>query len=451
MTNKILIVDDSPAYRKVLSHHISSLDMDVIEAEDGLEGLDIARKQKIDLIISDLNMPNMNGIELCQKLKSNPTTKSIPIIIHSGFDSESDIEGGFKAGASAYFSKNDQLGSLSDTIVSILSKKKLIRSRRILVVDDSEVIRKLVETGLQDQGFQVYSAENGRQALKVIKEKPPHLILTDIDMPEMNGFSFCSALRDNIGLATIPILVMSSNNDKSRMKRMMSLGAVAYIYKPFNIDELVILIEKLISDQYMLLLNKAEKLESEQKLTLASITSLVNALEARDAYTRGHSDDVAKIVTEMGRLLGMTSEPLGKLSIGGKLHDIGKIGVKDSILLKPGRLLKEEMDHIQQHPAIGAAILDPIESLKDIIEIVLYHHERFDGKGYPHGLKGTSIPPWARMVAVADTYNALTSDRPYRKGMPKGKAIQIIEDVKGTQLCPECVEMFLYCAGKKIV
>lgn len=446
LQHRVLIVDDSPAFRKALIEQIASLDANIIEASNGLEGFNVACSQKIDLIISDIDMPEMNGIALCRKIRSDERTEAIPIIIQSAFDSELDIEQGFKAGASAYFSKSDANGRLIDTIDSILSKQQLNRSRLVLVVDDSEVIRSLIKNGLRSQGFQVQTAENGQEALSRIAEQAPHLILSDIDMPVMNGFTFCRAIKSDKQLSAIPFVVMSANEDKSRMQRMISLGAEAYLYKPFNVDELVVLIEKLLSDHYILLLNKAEKLATEQALALASITSLVTALEARDSYTRGHSEDVALIVSEMGRLLGMKPEAIERLNFGGKLHDIGKIGVKDSILLKPGKLTNEEFAQIKQHPVIGATILNPIESLKDVVEMVLNHHERFDGKGYPNGLKGGSIPPWARMVAVADTYNALTSNRSYRKAMSKGKALQIIEDVKGTQLCPECVELFLHNA-----
>ncbi|MDY7031281.1 MAG: HD-GYP domain-containing protein, partial [Thermodesulfobacteriota bacterium] len=178
------------------------------------------------------------------------------------------------------------------------------------------------------------------------------------------------------------------------------------------------------------------------RMMLASITSLVSALEARDSYTRGHSEAVARIVSGLVTLTGGSKEEIESAAIGGRLHDIGKIGVKDSILSKPGRLTSEEFAVIRQHPLTGANILKSIPSLMDIIPIVLSHHERLDGKGYPQGLKGDKIPQWSRMTAVADTYHALTSDRPYRNSMPEEKALQIIDDVKGTQLCPDCVDLF---------
>jgi HD-GYP domain-containing protein (c-di-GMP phosphodiesterase class II) len=177
-------------------------------------------------------------------------------------------------------------------------------------------------------------------------------------------------------------------------------------------------------------------------MLLGSITSLIVALEARDQYTRGHSEAVAELVTRMAVRMKARQEEIESLGIAGRLHDLGKIGVPDSILLKPGRLNEEELAVIREHPVIGASILGSIPSIRPLLPVILHHHERFDGKGYPDGLKGEKILLWARMTAVADTYHALISDRPYRKGMTQDQAMEIIEEVRGSQLCPDCVDVF---------
>ena len=438
----ILIVDDSVTIRTGLKRNLETFNAEIMEAADGREGLDLALNNSFDLIITDFDMPRMNGVEFCQRLKSDPLTRGIPVIMLSSFDSDSDINRGFEAGASAYVSKHEARSRLNDVIEEILSKSNIQRQQLIMVVDDSHAIRHLVENGLAQAGFQVITADNGRKALDFLTKKRPDLIISDIDMPEMNGFAFCEAVHKDPDLASIPFVVMSSNNQRGYMKRMLENGAAAYMVKPFNLDQLVILVEKLLSDHFLLLLKERERLDTERRMMLASITSLVSALEARDSYTRGHSEAVARIVSGLVTLTGGSKEEIESVAIGGRLHDIGKIGVKDSILSKPGRLTSEEFAVIQQHPLTGANILKSIPSLMDIIPIVLSHHERLDGKGYPQGLKGDEIPQWSRMTAVADTYHALTSDRPYRNSMPDEKALQIIDDVKGTQLCPDCVELF---------
>lgn len=444
MSNRrILVVDDSPMMRKALKTILAPLKVDVTEANDGRIGLDLASENKFDLIVTDVNMPNMNGVDFCRRLKSDPSTRGIPVVMVSSFDSDADIDKGFQVGAAAYVSKREAKSYLLDITSKILSKSTLHREKTIMVVDDSRTILRIVEDGLSQAGFQVITAENGKKALELITSNRPDLILSDIDMPEMNGFAFCDAVHSDQDMASIPFVVMSSNSDRAHMKRMLLYGAEAYITKPFNIDQLVILVEKLLSDQFLLLLKEKERLDAEQNLMLASITSLVSALEARDSYTRGHSDSVAAIVSGMAALTGANKEEIERITIGGKLHDIGKIGVRDSVLLKPGALTDEEFAQIKQHPLIGARILESIPSLSDIVSVVLYHHERLDGKGYPKGLKSKNIPQSARMTAVADTYNALTSDRPYRKGMKQEKALQIIDEAKGTHLCPDCVVLFL--------
>lgn len=448
--SRILVVDDSMMMRRALRTILEPLKIDIDEASDGQMGLDFALAKNFDLIITDVNMPNMNGVDFCQRLKANASTRGIPVVMVSSFDSDDDIDKGFEVGATAYISKNEAQSYLRNTISNILSKSELHHNQTIMVVDDSPTILKIVEEGLLKSGFQVISAENGKKALKHLRIKLPHLILSDIDMPEMNGFAFCDAVHSDPDLATIPFVVMSTNSDRAHMKRMLQYGASAYITKPFNIDQLVILVEKLLSDQFLLLLKEKERLDSEQHLMLASITSLVSALEARDSYTRGHSESVATIASGMAALMGEDKENIERITIGGKLHDIGKIGVRDSVLLKSGSLTDEEFSHIKQHPLIGAKILEPIPSLSDIVSIVLFHHERMDGKGYPQGLKGEDIPLSARMTSVADTYNALISDRPYRKGMPQEKALQIIEEAKGTQLCPYSVDLFIKWISSKI-
>jgi response regulator RpfG family c-di-GMP phosphodiesterase len=441
-SSRILIVDDSAVFRKSIKKLIEPVDAEIVLAKDGQEGLDLIQSTPFDLVISDIEMPILNGIDLCHKLKNDPKTQTTPVIIVSSFDSNADVEMGFQAGASAYISKRELKLKLLETVKNVLSKCKFKRKRLIMVVDDSTVIRQVVEDGLAKAGFQVISAENGRLALKLLETMRPDLIISDIEMPEMNGFEFCEAIHANPELSIAPFVVMSSRTDRSYMSRMVQMGAAAYICKPFNIDELVILIEKILSDQFILLLKEKERLESERHLIVGSIASLIVALEARDKYTKGHSEEVGRIVSGMVAMTGASSREIETATIGGRLHDIGKIGIRDEILLKPGSLSAEEFSLIKQHPIIGANILRPIPSFSDILPIVLSHHERMDGKGYPHGLKGDQIHLWSRMTAVADTYDALTSDRPYRRGMSHEKALQIIEDVRGTQLCPDCVDLF---------
>jgi putative two-component system response regulator len=446
---RILIVDDSAVFRTSMKKILESKNDEIVLAEDGQKGLDLALNGKFDIVVSDIDMPKINGIDLCRSLKNSAATQGTPVVMVSTFDSDNDVDKGFQAGAAAYLSKYEIQSRLRETVDSVLSKSKFKSNRLVMVLDDSKVILRIVEKGLAEAGFKVITAENGKKALDLLDDIRPDLILTDIEMPDINGFEFCEAILTNPELSSIPIVAMSTKTDRGYMKRMLQNGASAYLCKPFNVDELVILVEKLLSDQFHMLLMERERLDSERNLMIASITSLITALEARDNYTKGHSEAVGKIVSGMLGKAGATQKEIETVTIGGRLHDIGKIGVRDEILLKAGRLTNEEFAHIKKHPVIGANIIKSIPSFSDVIPIVLSHHERIDGKGYPDGLKGDDIHLWARMTAVADTYHSLTSDRPYRKGMAQDKAFQIIKDATGTQLCPQSVELFFSWISSK--
>lgn len=439
----ILVVDDSMLVRNLMKQRLEELGMLVDVAVDGQQALDMTLAEDFDLIITDVAMPVMDGLELCRRLKENPQTQHIPVIMLSALDSDGDIERGFLAGASTYISKTETKEDIIESIERVLSKATKQHEQLIMVVDDSLTIRSVVEKGLKEVGFKVVVAVNGIDAMEKLRQITPDLILSDIDMPAMNGEEFCRSVHADLHLATIPFVVMSANNDRPIMRRMLHFGADAYLVKPFNIDQLVILVEKLLSDRVLILSKEKESLELERKLILASITSLCCALEARDAYTRGHSEVVAEIAAQIALHMNISHEDVEAIKLGGRLHDIGKIGILDSVLLKPGKLSDEEFEMIRRHPVIGAEILQPVPSLAKIIPLVLHHHERFDGRGYPDKLKGADIPLWARITAVGDTFHALTSDRPYRKGMPLDEALHIIQDCSGTQLCPDSVNVFL--------
>lgn len=442
-TPSILIVDDFSAARGLVMELLAPLAPKITEAENGRQALDIVTTAHFDLIISDYQMPEMDGITLCQELKRNSSTRGIPVLLLSNFDSAKDINNGFQAGATAYLSKTSAREQLLPTTESILNKLRFQKEQLILIVDDSSSIRQLVVEGLSHYGFQIMEAENGIEALQCIRQRRPDLMLTDINMPEMDGFTLCQKLKADPELASIPIVVMSINADRAHMGRMVHHGVSSYIVKPFNVDELIILINTLLSDQYLLLLKEKEFLTRERKLFLDSISSLITALEARDVYTMGHSDSVAKISSGMLALTNPSGDDIKRIHLGARLHDIGKIGVRDNVLLKAGKLTREEFAHIQSHPLVGTKILKPVDSLSDILSVVHFHHERIDGKGYPDGLHGDDIPFWARIVAVADTFDAMTSNRPYRKKMTNEKALQILCDISGSQLCPSCVDLFM--------
>lgn len=441
----ILIVDDSSIIRNGLRRELASLGFNVKTAEEGRQALALVADQHFDLIISDIEMPFMDGFELCEQLKQAPSTQSIPVVMLSSHDSEEAIERGFKVGAAAFITKSNARQELLLRIEEVLNRALFLRERQVLVVDDSKMVLRIVSKGLAQAGFKVAVAEDGLQALEFLEKEIPDLILSDLHMPDMDGFQLCGALRANSVWSGIPFVVMSTAGERGVIRRMIERGACGYIEKPFNIEQLVVLVEKLLSDHFQLLLQEKERLDNERSLIIASITSLIQALEARDVYTRGHSEMVADLSVAVANELGFNNEDLQNIRIAARLHDLGKIGVRDDILLKPGPLTDAEFELMRQHPVIGADILRSIPSLAPIIPGVLYHHERVNGQGYPEGLKGDQIPLAARIIAVADMYDSITSKRLYRAKRSKDKALKIIREVSGSELCPDCAQAFLNC------
>ncbi len=445
---RILVVDDSIVIRKALTKQLEAIGAQVTQAKDGAEGLETARGTRFDLIISDVDMPRMIGLDMCERLKTDPATRSVPIIILSSRDSEEDIERGFKVGADSYLSKSVGKDEFRERVQQFLRQVDFIRERLVLVADDSDYIREHLAQGLGDVGFQVIEARDGREALDALAEdRKPDLVVCDMNMPGVDGLAVLQAMQMNPDLRHIPYVAMSSEDSRAAMRRLLQHGAAAFMVKPFNVEQLVITAEKLLSDQFTILLAEKERLKTERSLMLSSITSLIQALEARDLYTRGHSEAVAEIAVGMGAAMGLDPVELEKLEIAARLHDLGKIGIPDNVLLKPGRLTDDEYTIIKTHPTIGAEILAPIPSMADLIPAVKFHHEKMDGTGYPDGLKGDQIPLWARMIAVGDVFHALTSNRPYREPMAEEKVLQIIEDARFTHLCPDCVSVFFKMMG----
>ena len=215
------------------------MNAEIVLAQDGQEGLDLALQKKFDLIVSDIDMPKINGIELCRSLKKTEATQGTPVVMVSTFDSDNDVDKGFQAGASAYLSKYAIQDSLFDTVESVLTKSRFKGERVVMVVDDSKVVLRIVEKGLAEAGFRVITSENAKKALKLLDTIQPDLILTDIEMPDISGFEFCKTVHKNPELSMVPIVAMSTKTDRGYMKRMVQNGASAYICKPFNIDELV--------------------------------------------------------------------------------------------------------------------------------------------------------------------------------------------------------------------
>jgi len=325
----------------------------------------------------------------------------------------------------------------------------------ILIVDDLASIRKIVCRKLVSEGYKCREVPDGDTALEAISDFEYDLVLLDVSMPGKSGIEVLKEIITRY--PDISVIMVTSRDDPGTVIETMKMGAYDYIVKPVNLSELPIRVRKALDRRKLVLENKEYKLHLEDKVKeqtekihdafLNSITSLAFALEARDKYTSGHSQRVSKIALLICRSLGLQQDYTEEVTLAGLIHDIGKIGIKESILMKKDQLTDEEYSHIMAHSVIGEHILRPAIDDEDILKIVRHHHERYNGTGYPDGLTGQQIPLGARILAVADIYDAMTSDRPYRKAMKPNIAIDEIKKQSRHMLDPVVVEAFFNIAS----
>ena len=289
---------------------------------------------------------------------------------------------------------------------------------RMLVVED-EPRNMLLEAMLHPFNCEVINAASGEEALRTAERVDIDLILLDAMMPEMDGFETCRRLKESSRTRTIPVLMMTVLDDTESKVRAIEAGADDLISKPPNKVELVARIRALIQTKRL----------NDSLVSIENVLfSLANAVEAKDAYTEGHVKRVSNLAVDLGRMMGLQTRDIEALRVGGILHDIGKIGIPDSVLNKPGPMNAEEWEMVKAHPVVGFRVAEPLKQiLKGALEVIRHHHERMDGSGYPDGIKGEEISAVARVMAVADVYDALVTDRPYHKGVSKEKALSIMQ------------------------
>jgi putative two-component system response regulator len=307
----------------------------------------------------------------------------------------------------------------------------------LLIVEDNHILRNGLKEILAFEGFTVITANNGREALDHMKAFSPDLILSDISMPVMDGFAFFKAVRERPEWITIPFIFLTARGEREDMMTGRDLGAEDYLVKPTNRDELLTAIRSRLARSRQL-----QMIQLEQAYK-ASLSVLANAIEVRNKYTRGHVERVTNYALALANELGLQGKRLETLRYGAILHDIGKIYVRESILSKNGRLSEEEWTDIRQHPVIGAELVKDIPYLAPAIPVILHHHERWDGAGYPYKLKGEKIPLEARIVSVADGFDAMTTERPYHPALSLPDAYREIRRCSGSQYDPKVVLSFL--------
>jgi putative nucleotidyltransferase with HDIG domain len=321
----------------------------------------------------------------------------------------------------------------------------------ILVVDDEEPIRNALRRFLLQEKYEVLTAATGAEALEAVRTRVVGAALVDIRLPDMNGIDLVPKLieRDS----HIAVLMLSAVNDAATAALCLQRGALDYLVKPMDLVDLLRALQRVLRRRDAMLesqrLNSRlreevaarttelqQEREHAQRLSVATLEALVNALEAKDPHLRGHSARVADLAARVAIEYGLDENAVEAVRTAGRLHDIGKIGVREQILNKQGPLTDEEFTHVKSHAMIGAQILAPLEHLEQVIGYVRSHHERWDGRGYPDGLVGEAIPLGARILGAVEIFDALTTSRPYQATMSPAMAVARMADLTGTVLDP---------------
>jgi putative nucleotidyltransferase with HDIG domain len=334
----------------------------------------------------------------------------------------------------------------------------VLRPARILIADDEAMIRDILERKLVELGYACESSKNGREALNLLARRKFDLVLADVLMPEMEGETLLKeALRISPDIAVI--LVTSIVNIEVAVDSLKD-GAYDYITKPFSLEEVSISVSRALEKRRLVLENRNYQRTLEERVASrtrqlqealgvlehtyhSTLVALSKALDSRDADSDGHSLRVTVYAARLARRLGLEESQIRTIERGVLLHDIGKIGIPDELLRKPGHLSHSEWLLMQKHPEIGFRILSSIKFLKEAAQLVLHHHEHYDGNGYPHRLKGTEINLGARVFSIADALDDLTTNRPFQAAINFDDAIKKIKEMSGSQLDPALVDEFL--------
>jgi len=332
---------------------------------------------------------------------------------------------------------------------------------KLLVVDDEDLIRDSMCDFFTNRGYETYGASSGEEALIVIERQRPHLVLLDVMLAPggLNGFEVLEKIKTIDNTIKVIIITGKATNVES-VEEAKELGANDYLMKPLDYEKLekeaLPKIGAQLYEDFRITADENKRLYEElNQGVIQTITALAKALDARDKYTFGHSERVSEYAVGIAEILGFSEQEKELTRTAGLLHDIGKLGISDEVLRKPGRLTKDEYDEIKKHPRDGVEILKPIPRLRKISDIILHHHERYDGKGYPDGVS-RDVSEKAQIIAVADrfdkiaswilpvpdAYDAMTSPRPYRDALPHETAMEELIGGKGTQFDPKVVEAF---------
>jgi response regulator RpfG family c-di-GMP phosphodiesterase len=469
----VLIADDEQSICDLLGQFLQKSGYTTIVAYDGEQALEQIRNNNVDMVISDIKMPKVSGVDLLRETRK--ISSSIPVLLTTGYPTLDTAIEALKQGAFDYLTKPFHLEEIAEKVKRALANRKLLEEN--ILYSNLVSLHSVTQEFLATRNFRELNPKIVQYGKSLSKADAAALIMFNARqhpvLYQLEGEFDANQLQQHDFLNTLCSVVNEHNKDvrysadgshplPSRITQVPEVIG-SFIAYPLNRGEhsrgvlLVIRnarntafsdldfeIINVLGSQAGISLENAGLYKNLRDNYLKTIRAFALAVEAKDPYTHGHSENVMKYTIVLAKKLGLSDDEIEQIKYAGLLHDVGKIGISEAILNKPGRLTEEEFTQIKQHPDLGARIISDVPFLKSLVPLVLHHHERFDGKGYPRGLAGKDIPYGARILCVCDTYEAMTSDRPYRKAMPFEKATAIIEENKGLQFDPDIAEEFLH-------
>ena len=473
---RILVVDDKPLILDIAGRILTKEGFQVVSASSGYEALGIMEKLDFDLLLTDIKMPGMGGMELLRIFKERrPDAAAVIFTGYGTMDTATEAMGiGANGFVSKPFTKSDLVKVVNMAFEKVRLMRENVRLRSLVPLFD--VSRKLMERVNREELLSyvadVVLRETGADTVSVLLKKEGSLVVE-----EQYGGKGCFGKGDTLGIGEgfagrvaergIPLLLREDRVCPEDAAEMAEKGISSALILPIKVENDVLGVLNVIKcrgnlppfvdgdmdfmsilvSQAAVALKNAMLVEDMKDLFMSSIRSLSMAIDAKSPWTAGHSERVTSYALELGRELGLSDTELNELELAGLLHDMGKIGILETILDKPGRLTDDEYEMVKNHPVKGAEMIEPIRQLGRVLPTVRHHHEHYDGTGYPDGLKGNEIPLKARILAVADSYDAMKANRPYRQGRDLDFIIMEFKRCSGKQFDPQVVEAFMKCFG----
>ncbi|MCX6062609.1 MAG: response regulator [Caldiserica bacterium] len=420
MERKVLVVDDDVESLRLYGDMLRRAGYAAVTASTGWEGIDLAVKEHPGLILLDLRLPDITGLTVLETLRTSLSTRSIPIIVVSAISKDDDVMKAMQMGAFDYVVKPityDDMIRRVELVFFSRERQGEGDQSPVLVVEDSTIDGASLSEQLTGWGYQVTWVQTGKEGIAQAATGNFDVILMDGLLPDINGFEVVKEIRATERLGTTPIIMLTVLSGLVDKLKGFESGVDEFLNKPVSWEELRVRIRSLTRLRGM----------AKQRFALSEVVGVItNAIELAEATEPRHNQKVASISVILGKRMGVQGHGLWVLEMAGSLHDVGKLVVRREVLFKPGKLDPSEWAEIQRHSEYGERIIRPIHGFDEIADIVRHHHEKADGSGYPDHLKGDQVSLFVRIVGVSDSFEALTSDRPYRPAFPRDQALEIL-------------------------